>query len=430
MNRFFKHWPMKLLLLVFIGFLICYLIFNDFISHWAYPTNENRNGELLKDFLAASGGLAVLAGLYISFVRSRAMEKNVVNQEEQIKNQTVEINLSRDSLLNEQFKNAVEHLGSDSEPVILGGIAELNFLATNQDEKFSEIVKNIFCSYCKSEAHYKKDDDSIKWNVISAIIENLSNNKAYSSLPVDLTRTNLYGTSLNHCEISNWDFSYSALPKKIHRVTFRRCNFNYCKLIIARHVDVKFELCDMSHLYMENLEWSHIEIIGDKVFSPISIDSNFKNFEIKSEFYPSKFYNCSFEKSTFGKSFLSNIHFLCCNLLEVSFRDSEIMSNKFDGSNFKKVIFRGSVIKTSFKGIRNENSDGQLTLWSKIIRSIDSKANFAGASFSGLYMELTENTLTKQDCYFIVKDYNDILSTKGDIKNKVIDIPKEWQDHI
>lgn len=421
---------MKLLLVVFISFLICYLIFNDFISHWAYPTNENRNGELLKDFLAASGGLAVLAGLYISFVRSRAMERNVVNQEEQIKNQTVEINLSRDSLLNEQFKNAVEHLGSDSEPVILGGIAELNFLATNQEKKFSEIVKNIFCSYCKSEAHYKKDDDSIKWNVIRAIIENLSGNKAYSSFQVDLARTNMYGARLRHCELSNWDLSYSTLPSKIHRVVFKRCNFTSCNLTIARHVDVKFEWCKMSNLYMENLEWSQIEIIGENSFSAISIDSNFKHFKVKSEFYSSKFYNCSFENSIFDNSFLSDTHFLCCNFDKVSFRNSEMMSNRFDGSNFKKVIFRGFVTKTSYRGIRAENSEGQLTLWSKIIRSIDSRADFSEVSFSGMYKELADDILTKHDCYFIVKDYNDILSTRGVIKNKVIDIPKEWLNHI
>ncbi|WP_295182590.1 pentapeptide repeat-containing protein [uncultured Christiangramia sp.] len=430
MNRFLKHWPIKILVIVFIGFLVCYLILNDLISHWAYPTNENRNGELLKDFLAASGGLAVLAGLYISFVRSRAMERNVVNQEEQIKNQTVEIGLSRDSLLNEQFKNAVEHLGSDNEPIILGGIAELNFLATNQEEKFSEIVKNIFCSYCKSEAHYKKHEDSIKWNVIRAIIENLSGNKAYAPFQVDLAYTNLFGTRLQHSELSNWDFSYSTLPKKIHRVIFKRCNFTKCNLIIARHIDVSFEWCQMSFLYMENLEWSQIAISGKSTFSATSIDSSFKHLTIKSEFYSSKFFNCNIENSNFGKSFLSDTHFLCCDFNKVSFRNSEMMSNRFDASNFKKVIFRGFVTKTSFKGIRNEDSRGQITLWSKIIRSIEGRANFAGVTFSGLYKDLADDTLTKHDCYFIVQDYNDILKTKGGMKNKVIDIPQEWLAHI
>lgn len=187
-----KYWPIWVILIVFFAALGAYIFLNQKIALWAYPASQNRNGELLKDFLSLSGGLAVIAGLYLAFIRSRAIERTVENQQEQIKNQQVEINLTRDSNLNEQFKNAVEHLGSDREPIILGGVAELSLLAETQPEKFAQVVAKIFSSYCRSEAHVKTSDNDIKWNVIRAIVTDLAHKPAFQSLHIDLSGTNLF----------------------------------------------------------------------------------------------------------------------------------------------------------------------------------------------------------------------------------------------
>ncbi len=437
MKEFFRHWPLIILVFIFFSLLSLYIFFNGSISFWAYPDSSNRNGELLKDFLAVSGGLAVLAGLYISFVRSRAMERNVQNQQKQvesqhkqIENQGIEIGLSRESLLNEQFKNAVEHLGSESEPVILGGVAELNFLATSQKEKFAEIVLNIYCSYIKSEANIKKDDDSIKRNVIRAIIGNLCHNKVYEPYSVDLSYTNLTGIPINNCNLSSWNLSYCNLPNRLHLVEFRNSDFSSSKSIISRYVDVKFLHCSMSNLYLENAHWSYPIFSGSTTFTSKCIDSEFRNMFVRDELYSSVFINCEFNHCVFEGKSITSTSFLSCQLDKVSFRTPVTSSLNFNGSSIRKTIFRDFVNRTSFKGVTSNEFSQPLMLKENITASIGKTADLSGISFKGIEgRDNIEGKFTKSEAFLTAKNYNDIINTRSFLKNKVIDIPEDWEEN-
>jgi len=136
-------------------------VINDF-AHWAYPSEEDRNGKILQLILNILAGLAVLYGLYVSHKRARAMESGVEKQGEALENQNIQIELTRKSQIDERFKNAIEHLGSDKEPVILGGIAELNQIATENPAQYSEVVFNILCSYIRTTSSIKKKSNRYK----------------------------------------------------------------------------------------------------------------------------------------------------------------------------------------------------------------------------------------------------------------------------
>lgn len=95
-------------------------LFESF-AQWLFPNNEDRNGELFKILLSILGAIGILFGLYISLRRAKAMESGVERQKESIDIQTEQIKITRKAQTDERFKNAVEHLGSDKEPIILGG---------------------------------------------------------------------------------------------------------------------------------------------------------------------------------------------------------------------------------------------------------------------------------------------------------------------
>jgi len=79
--------------------------------------------------------------------------------------------LSLKAQIDERFKNAIEHLGSDKEPIILGGIAELHQIAKEDCKKYAEVVFNILCSYIRTETSiYNKNADDINSTAISTII--------------------------------------------------------------------------------------------------------------------------------------------------------------------------------------------------------------------------------------------------------------------
>ncbi|MFV8280612.1 hypothetical protein ACNKXS_03660, partial [Christiangramia marina] len=222
-----KKKPLALILiLVFIFFsLIPIFIWFDFISFQIYPENLDRRGEFLKLLINVYGFIFIVYGLYISQERTRAFQESVEKQDRQIANQTENIKLSRETLLHDQFKNAVQHLGSSKEPVILGGIAELNRLATDHPDKFSKLVCNIFSSFIRSEAGKDRSSSKINWILINTVIEILINNKEFSTLEKDLRGCNLSGIPLNNLELKNWNFSQCILFKYLDRITFKNCSF-------------------------------------------------------------------------------------------------------------------------------------------------------------------------------------------------------------
>ena len=424
-----KYWPIWVILILFFASLGAYIFLNQKIALWAYPASQNRNGELLKDFLSLSGGLAVIAGLYLAFIRSRAIEKTVVNQQEQIKNQQVEINLTRDSNLNEQFKNAVEHLGSEKEPIILGGVAELNQLATNQPEKFAQVVVKIYSSYCKSEAHYKRNSEDIRWSIINAIIENLCHNSTFNRFQLDLSYTNLSSVSLFHSKIDGWNFSYCRLPEKIHNVHFLGCNFNFSSGVLTEYVDLIFEDCKLNKVYLEHGKWLYPQLTGNTKLCVLALNSEFHGMQVRGELLSSFFINCKLVHTTFQKGSLSSTDFLCCSMEKVSFRQSEITSTKFDGSEMDKVTFRGPVSASSFRGVtRTKKKSLDLSLYSRLNWSLNKASDLSGVTFHDSSSNIDVNLLTEYDAYHISKHYNSVVEKYSYTQNFKIKIPEDWKE--
>src|ERR1035437_3712862 len=106
------------LVILTITIVVIYFLYHNEISLFLFPDNNDRVGELTKLLLSILGGIGVLYGLLISNRRALITEKSVIIQGEQIE-------LARKSQIDERFKNAIEHLGNEKEPIILGGVSEL-----------------------------------------------------------------------------------------------------------------------------------------------------------------------------------------------------------------------------------------------------------------------------------------------------------------
>ncbi|MCH4821764.1 hypothetical protein ML462_01145 [Gramella lutea] len=428
MYKRLKYWPILLILIIFLFIATGYLFFRVELAIWAYGETNDRNGQLLKDFLSLSGGLAVLAGLYISFVRSRAIERTVENQQEQIKNQSFEINLTRDSNLNEQFKNAVEHLGDNREPIILGGIAELNQLATNEGSKFGEVVTNIFSSFLKSEANIKNEEDSINWNIVSAIVKNLTENSNLNKRHVDLSYTNLFGTKISGCEIRDWNFYKCNLPKQISLVKFQNCNFDHSVGFLTKFIGVHWKDCSFNGVFLENSRIINSNMDSNSI-SLTAIDSDIFSGKFFGDLTNSHFFNCDIKNSHFENGFFSDNKIVGTNIYNTHF-DIDLMSNSFSASRLNKVKFNGYVSATEFKGVHLNMFNPRSNFEKKIKSGIDKDALLLGVTFNGIHKEMVDTVLTSLDGIEIFNLYNKIVESKAFLKNKKVNIPSEWYNEI
>jgi len=110
---------------------------------WLFPSNEDRNGEFLKIVLSVIGGIGVLYSLHLAYRRLQATNIGLQLQAQAINKQSEQLDLSRKGQVDERFKNAVEHLGNDKEPIILGGIVELHQIA-KEEKKNILLLFSIF----------------------------------------------------------------------------------------------------------------------------------------------------------------------------------------------------------------------------------------------------------------------------------------------
>lgn len=295
-------------------------------SEYLFPNNENNKGELFKILLSIIGAIAVMFGLYVAYRRAKAMERGVEKQGESIQNQNEQLKLSRKSQIDERFKNAIEHLGSEKEPVILGGIAELHQIAIENKDDYAEVVFNILCSYIRTTANvYDKKADDINHTAIQTIVNYLfkksSDKNLYCDFEANLGHTNLLGIDLNGCNLKKAKLSFCYLP------SISDSNLQFSEL--SKSIFVVSKIIE-SNLLGSNLHgtiFQHCEIRNT------SFD--------KINFAKSVFLGCEIEDSNFDNNTFSNVNFSASYIKNISLKNCSILSGTFYCAHLDKLDFSG-----------------------------------------------------------------------------------------
>lgn len=327
-------------------------------AFWLYPTNENRNAELLKIMLSVFAGFGVLTGIYVSLWRAKTTEKSVNLQSEAILKQGQQIQLSAKSQIDERFSNAIEHLGSEKEPVLLGGIAELHQIAKENPNNYAEVVFNILCSYIRSNTNiYKKNADEINGTAIQTIIDYLfkppiESENPYKGLKADMAHSNLVDVDINNCNFKGANFSYCYMPS-IEDVSMENANISKARFTtsVLRNINLSnSKTSDTSFHYatLENVTFENCQ----ELFSIHFTDSELKNV---------KFDNAHIYGSSFIASLLTNVSFIsaevistsfaCSILLDVNFTtDSAMFELDFRACTFNETTFNCYISRSKFNG--------------------------------------------------------------------------------
>jgi hypothetical protein len=213
---------------ILIFLLLCSIIFFNYIVAFIFP--HLKNGKLIDKSLhletlkfigyVLGGGLLVWQ-IVLTNKRTKAAEstarasvdiskaatENAKAALKSAENTLKNIQVIEQGQIQERFKNAIEQLGSDKQPVILGAIYTLHHIA-KADDKLCKSVFNILCSFIRettsSDVYQKKQDTSI---VIQSILNLLfiekNESEIYDQFSADLSGAYLVGA----------DLSYSVLYK-------------------------------------------------------------------------------------------------------------------------------------------------------------------------------------------------------------------------
>ncbi|MUV04116.1 hypothetical protein GN157_10390 [Flavobacterium rakeshii] len=302
---------------------------------WLYPLNKDRNAELFKIILTVIGGLGVLYSLHLSYRRAVTTEKGIDLQGKAINKQSEQLELSRKSQIDERFKNAIEHLGSEKEPIILGGVAELHQIAKENSKDYSEVVLNILLSYVRSIATVKLNSEDRNITIIQTIINYVFKDKdksPYEGLFGNLSYTNFKYIDINGIDLSKFNLKHCIFPMEIQNVDLSEADLSYTVFQSSVIKGVNFE---SSKFYNSNF-----------MFVEIS-DSNFKNADLNS----SHLIHCKLSNSSLSCMEIYKTEFLLSYFEEMNFIEVDLLKVSFFGSSFKNCLFRGnkSMLEIDFR---------------------------------------------------------------------------------
>ena len=414
---------LKFLLAVIIFIIILVLFFKiniireyfEVFAIWLFPENPNRNGELFKIGLSVLGGLGILFGLYISLRRAKAIEEGVRKQGKAINLQSDQIELTRRSQTDERFKNAVEHLGSKSEPIILGGIAELNQIVKEYKTEYSEIVFNILISYVRSNAKNEKNRTVLQ-TIINNLFENSEGNP-YKSYKANLRGSDLIGVEFKNVVLDNSDLSKCKLSV-IKNSSFKNVDLQYSQFFFGEINTVDFSETKMHNTFFYGGRMADL------------------NFNINTEFGTIGFFDLTFENVNFDKCNVHEWLFIACNFLESSFNETDILYSKFALSNFEKVKFKNvntfskndfrgayfnstimeniTIMNSNFKGIRDKN-EFSLAFRDRIEELLEYETTYAGIESKNINFYKCDTGKLE------ISDLNEILQLLDKYKDKAFD---------
>lgn len=254
-----------------------------------YPTSRNEiialRAEYRKVLLQTIAGFVVLTGLYFTYRR---------------------IKVSEEGLITERFTRAIEHLGSDSLAIRLGGIYALERIAADS-LRDSHSVLDVLSAYVRVNSAMPPKPDlanqTITGTEIQAILKVIGRKSRGDKFlyEIDLSNTFLPGADL-----LGGDFSYT---------NFRGSDLTGANLKFATLKGAIFQaasLCD-ANLYSTNLNHANLDYcnLNHAKLEYTSFDSaSLKNTSLRNAvLYFTYFDDAQLSGADFSDALINNVYF-------------------------------------------------------------------------------------------------------------------------
>ena len=185
---------------------------------WAfYLFGVTEKFEILKFLGIGMGGVLVTLQVWMSHKRAKAMEA-AANAQAKATEEQAKANLTTEQgQRQERLKNAIEHLGHQSDSVRLGGAYELFHLARDTEE-FRRTVLDILCGHIRRvtcEGEYRKTHKSKPSVEIQSLLTLLfvQNHEVFKGLRANLQESWLNGSNLPGARLEKGDLTGAHLKR-------------------------------------------------------------------------------------------------------------------------------------------------------------------------------------------------------------------------
>ena len=209
--------------------------------------NGESKYEVLKFLGIGMGGILIALQALMSYKRAKALEKTAEAQADAAKAQADAVLKTEQGQRQERLKNAIEHLGNESDSVRLGGAYELFHLAQDTEE-LRQTVLDILCAHIRQttgeseyrEAHKSKPSEEVQSLLALLFVQK---HEVFKGCHI-----NLQGSWLNGANLQ--------------RARLERAILNGAYLQEADLSQADLQEADLSTAHMQGADLCHIHLRG------------------------------------------------------------------------------------------------------------------------------------------------------------------------
>ncbi len=268
-NLFSIFQVVLIVLLIVLVVVFVVVMFSD-CPEWIFNllgvSGEKPKYEALKFLGIGMGGVLVALQALMSYKRAKAMEKTSEAQADAAKAQADAVSKTEEGQRQDRLKNAIEHLGNDSDSVRLGGAYELFHLAKDTKE-LRQTVLDILCAHIRQttgkdeyrETHKSKPSEEVQSLLTLLFVQEY---EVFEGLNVNLQGSWLNGADLKEARLAKARLTESHLQEAIldkahlQEATLRKAHLERTNLFIAHLEEADLF---MTHLEGANLTGAHLQ---------------------------------------------------------------------------------------------------------------------------------------------------------------------------
>ncbi len=341
---------------------------------WAYYLFGAKEKLRVLEYLGVGmGGVLLAIGAVIANRRAVAMEETNRGAE--------------DGRRQERLKNAIEHLGHESDSVRMGGAYELEQLARDtEDNDLRQTVLDILCAHIRQttgDDEYREKHKSKPSTEIQSLLTLLFSRKhvVFKGCRIDLQGSRLNGADLTGARLQSANLEETQLRKAI---------LHGAQLQSASFVEAQLQEAEFDGAQLQGASFVGAQLQG-------------ANFD-KTQLQGANLLNSQLQGASIYWTQLQGAYLGGTQLQGATLYESQLQGVEFSGVLMDKAI----IIRAQLQGVSNNRAQlqlvtGQLVICppfkQRILAGIDQKSDLSGLSFWGglnqetldsLYIELSD----------------------------------------
>ena len=275
-----------------VGLLAVFVIVGVSDPAWVYRffgmDMEKGTGrfQILEFIGVGMGGVLLAIGATTANRRAKAMEKTAHAQAKAAKAQADANKGAEDGRRQERLKNAIEHLGHESDSVRLGGAYELFHLARDTED-LRQTVMDILCAHVRrmtGQDEYREKHRSKPSTEIQSLLTLLfmQEHTVFKGRRIDLQGSWLNGASLTSARLQGADLSRAQLRgANLSLAQLQEANLHRAELQEANLHGTELQEADLHEVELQGMDLIQTQLQGANLYTAQLQGANLNGAELQ-----------------------------------------------------------------------------------------------------------------------------------------------------